>query len=269
MVLPQELMRFIFEIAAEVEGSRSELNIWNLRLVSQDVLSWVEPGLFKSLYIANNRVLLKLLEILTAKPPGFVDHAVKNLFFSFNCSASKVALIVCLCKGLTTLLATCGPPFSAVANLRLKRLNTLGCFYSEVGHNVFSLPMYAQLTHLELLTSISERRHLKFGELPCLTHLAFNGLISTRETERQKDLEALALIIDTCHNLEMLLLLRGRGDALAERTAKALESLASPLLYVRNSQHIVDHWNDHLAGEDIWIKAKRLSRPLDKLARKK
>jgi hypothetical protein len=101
--------------------------------------------------------------------------------------------------------------------------------------------------------SLELSSEIGFNALPCLTHLAFNGLPNfLDETEYRR----LTHVLETCLCLEMLLLLVGSRNAVSS-AVEVPRPIASPRLFVWLDQSLDLDWEDHPDGDDIWKKAKR------------
>lgn len=156
----------------------------------------------------------------------------------------SVAHLLSLCKGLKSITLFNPVPYDALAGLRPQRLRT--SLHHLVGmptHNIFTLPCFKSITHLELYTSASHTRDLPFDALPSLTHLAFS--------DHHPDATPILIhILETCPGLQMLLVPPLRDG----RSGWYIEDLR---LFFRPTQPALSDWLDCTSGDDIWQKARR------------
>ncbi|KAJ7733920.1 hypothetical protein B0H16DRAFT_1224719, partial [Mycena metata] len=193
-MLPPEVEGLIFEFAALLHP----LGIATYMRVAWRVKDWLEPFLYRVIFLTyddSERQVAgfplvppdALLSAISRKPPGFFASSATHLFFPdalHFLTDETVATILAACSGITSLRAGCNllPHHDALASLgSLRRLTVnvrllLGSYYHPEG---FALPLFRNITHLELLeTSISweSSDYVCKGLvlLPQLTHLAFN-----------------------------------------------------------------------------------------------
>ncbi|KAJ7465379.1 hypothetical protein B0H11DRAFT_2240189 [Mycena galericulata] len=183
--LPPELEHAIFEISA----LSRPIAIPNLMLVAQRVKIWVEPILYRIVYLSDGEAPAEgfprftsetFLQAIDRKPPEFFKYAVRYLFLDDPEEVRTLDSILAACTGITSLFA--GTVFAE----NLPILNAMDSLHHLVvsmmdlfGRNLtgcFAQPLFRNITHLELLDSIGEINYSHVATLsliPHLTHFAF------------------------------------------------------------------------------------------------
>ncbi|KAJ6550165.1 hypothetical protein B0H19DRAFT_186779 [Mycena capillaripes] len=195
--LPPELERAIFEIAAFDWPT----TIPTLALIAWRVKNWVEPLLYRTLWLATGPRLPRagqrrgfpvvpapiLLKAITNKPPAFLASAVKSLFISHigDIDPSTIEYFLTACTGVTNLCTRrpLEPHLRALGDMtRLHRLavDVTNLFSSHATD--FTHPLFRNLTHLELLDfparpDASDALCAGLSLIPNLTHVAFSGAL--------------------------------------------------------------------------------------------
>ncbi|KAJ7779699.1 hypothetical protein B0H16DRAFT_1499623 [Mycena metata] len=207
--LPPELERLVFEFAA----LSHPFGIARSMLVAWRVKDWVEPLLYRVLYITSPRRAQRqahgfpavpvevLLQAFTSKPALFETNVECPLFDQTPIQPPRhvvVNAILSACPGITTLLARFplkGPSLEVLGSLqRLRRLaihvNVL--FTSPAPHASsridFLHPVFRNVTHLELLDDLYNSRtecslYTGIIDMPRLSHVAFNDVVLCRDME--------------------------------------------------------------------------------------
>ncbi|CAK5267119.1 unnamed protein product [Mycena citricolor] len=202
--LPAELERIVFEEAAAVEPRR----VAELMLVASRVREWLEPLLYR--IVASRDTWIRKTSSLDARfPSTFVTSLMKDKAESFLKSAVQVVLlaqkdahymekIIPVCTKIHTLVVEAPmnetweqhlPALNKLTALRRLCIPVLHLFprpSGELPAPDVSMPLFATLTHLELLDYPRTQEHAlilfnKLATLSSLTHLAFQGstMIST------------------------------------------------------------------------------------------
>lgn len=204
--------------------------------------------LYESIYARSSSDFHAYLRALQYKSPEFLKNTVKTVMVY----DSEVGSMLALCSGATKLAIECQlsyDAFAAYSDLHPQRLSiNVDGIDNLTCRPLLELPFFDNITHLEVYDSFVNNRDLAFGNLPCLTHLAFNEYGSHWDAQA---LHALENTIASCHHLQMLLILEN------EDIEFALRSVKSPHLFFGGGQEMDDDWDDHLRGDDIWEKARR------------
>ncbi|KAJ7052335.1 hypothetical protein C8F01DRAFT_1090580 [Mycena amicta] len=192
--LPPEIERLIFRTAALVSPSDARTFL----LVAFRVKEWVEPLLYRSLFVASSHFPLLLLgpsdtivkltretfdTLVDRKSLSFLADSVQNLLL-VGLSMEDVSLILSICSGVKDLLVLPGAVQCGALD-SLTELQRLKCKVSQFfdleissALRLATRPTLAHLTHLEMLYedahNAAELTHLwtEILALPALTHLA-------------------------------------------------------------------------------------------------
>ncbi|KAJ7718253.1 hypothetical protein B0H16DRAFT_1337542 [Mycena metata] len=192
--LPPELECAIFAYAA-LGLSATEIPV--LFLVARRVKEWVEPFLvYRTVLLPPNSPDLEddgfpripsdiFLNALHTKPPSFFGSVVRHLFIPRYADMSSIPPILAVCRGITALFVGCDlrPHHELLASFNsLERLSIrLDELFSGDQPVDVSSPMFAQITHLEVLDTSPSQLFVNsvceaVGRIPQLTHLAFNSV---------------------------------------------------------------------------------------------
>ncbi|KAJ7059667.1 hypothetical protein C8F01DRAFT_1145291 [Mycena amicta] len=189
---PRELEREILEIAAE----KWSHDVPKLLLVARRVHLWLEPFLYRSIYLhfplgpgRKTDAQAALLRMTSSKPPSFLARAVRQVSIDFmdGFVNAEVGLqfprVLQHCTGMTCLAmnktrdSMIGGKIFDVLNL--VRLQRLAVFLRDLMPNHAPMdahqPLFRSLTHLEVmdLDIEADPRCVPFlKSLPALTHLA-------------------------------------------------------------------------------------------------
>ncbi|KAJ7445011.1 hypothetical protein B0H11DRAFT_2088191 [Mycena galericulata] len=189
---PSELERAIFEISAL---SRPVL-IPNLLLVAWRVKTWVEPLMYRAIFVTERRPLdgfprftrAMLVRLIETKPPGFFHASVRYLFLDEiswphdPVEVQRERVILTACTGVTNLLATHRIESEHVHFLQNLPLRHLTIRLEVLGGN-FALSFFRHITHLEFLPDTTgiqpnvDEWALRLSLLEHLTHIAFHNLV--------------------------------------------------------------------------------------------
>ncbi|KAF7368114.1 hypothetical protein MSAN_00877600 [Mycena sanguinolenta] len=186
--LPPELEHKIFEIAAFSHPKW----IPNLKLVARRVKFWIDPLLYRVIFLKNSAAMRELphlgVHTSTREALQQISHEslrhVRHLFFDGD-AVGEAALKtwVAACTGITRLYAQidCTPAtlslLSGFTNIRYLTIDVQALSGADV-----PLPLFLTVTHLELLAFGT--RHIKTRDMapvcqnialiPRLTHIALN-----------------------------------------------------------------------------------------------
>ncbi|KAJ7627365.1 hypothetical protein FB45DRAFT_1004830 [Roridomyces roridus] len=183
--LPLDLERTIFEMSALSQPCR----IPNLMLVAQRVKTWVEPLMYRVVFLDGDpdvravddlprfgyRVFSR---VLATKTPDFLRKSVKHLFLT-NDRASEGAPpdeILRTCSQVVDLYDFRGISIVALDSLRYLRRIALDASvtFSTPSPSNFSHQVFRTVTHLELIEVAEQRNLAGIPHIPHLTHFAFN-----------------------------------------------------------------------------------------------
>ncbi|KAJ6544519.1 hypothetical protein B0H19DRAFT_1267780 [Mycena capillaripes] len=199
--LPPELECMIFEMAARARTS----GIPNLILVARRVKHWVEPLLYRVLFLPMHWAadpeemhdvpaipVEILMNAIADKPPSFFSSAVTHILVDYDrerLPESTVNTIIAACPQVTNLFDRSASSVGAGVLEGLQCLHRLVIDTDEVGNILlnFRAPVLRNVTHLELLdewgdpddpelgTRLSESLRL----IPHLSHVAFNTFVNS------------------------------------------------------------------------------------------
>ncbi|KAJ7758815.1 hypothetical protein DFH07DRAFT_772388 [Mycena maculata] len=186
--LPVELARLIFETTA-VEHPEC---MPRLVLIAQCVKTWIEPLLYRALYLSwrepqdpgSRFPPTVIYDLLGTKPASFFHDHVRHVCFRNYHPAELIAEVLYACDATVNLsfLDLMGGPIllPILGGLPLQRLSAClqYLFHGEDGID-FSHPLFAQITHLDILDWDDRgwNRHDGYAGLarmPRLTHLSFS-----------------------------------------------------------------------------------------------
>ncbi|KAJ7465391.1 hypothetical protein B0H11DRAFT_2197794 [Mycena galericulata] len=261
--LPPELEQAIFEISA----LSRPIAIPNLMLVAQRVKIWVEPILYRIVFLSdgsstppshgfpafNFRTFLKAIG---RKPPGFFKYAVRYLFLDDppSCEEVKILdLILTACTGITSLFAWTAldghlSALNALDSLHHLTVNIVDLFGPDPT-GCFAQPLFYNITHLELLDFPHE--HLpdaaaSLSLIPHLMHFAFGDAILCG---------GLCDVLHSCAHLACIVLLlvdpMDSGDM--EAAGPSLEDILFVVIYQLDFK--VDWLHRASGGRNYWALA--------------
>ncbi|KAJ6538137.1 hypothetical protein B0H19DRAFT_1181790 [Mycena capillaripes] len=192
----------IFEIIALARP----IEIPRLMLVAWRVKSWVEPLLYRVIFIASDTTFCgmqsfpvipvhTILAAIESKPQSFFNCAVRDIFFEYDpgwLAVSAVNTILAACPHVTNLCAAQnGLPTDSKVFFGLQCLQRLIIDAEMLDRRTgisLSNSLYGNITHLELLDDWDEEPgNPEFGSrladdialIPRLTHFAFNVLVGS------------------------------------------------------------------------------------------
>ncbi|KAJ7493002.1 hypothetical protein B0H11DRAFT_2191059 [Mycena galericulata] len=256
--LPPELEHAIFEISA----LSRPIAIPNLMLVAQRVKIWVEPILYRVVFLSDEAPPVQgfppftfetFLQAIDRKPPEFFKYAVRYLFVDDPDEVRTLDSILAACTGITSLFAWTGLAEHLSALNALGSLHHLAVSIVDLfGPNptgCFAQPLFYNITHLELLTFPHE--HLpdsaaSLSLIPHLTHFAFG---------KSNLCGGLCDVLHSCAHLACIVLLL--VDPMASEDMDAAGPLLEDVLFVVISQeNFKEDWaRGVLWGRDYWALA--------------
>ncbi|KAJ7220864.1 hypothetical protein GGX14DRAFT_676261 [Mycena pura] len=256
-VLPPDLERQILQIYAY---SRPVV-IPKLMLVAWRVKEWVEPLLYRTIIISGNPPIEGypsftsdiVKAAIQSKPPEFFRNSVRNVLLHVF-DLGLVHLVLSVCTGVENLWA----PFTVRGLFDqppcpmppLKHLYTT-CL-SLLPHISGAHPLFAQLTHLELIGSPNEGEleqwAAKLPLLPQLTHLSF---------DEEDFLPICPALLQQCKLLVVLACLDGKPLIGATTHIYEEELSKDPRFAVLVSQWFRDWQLGVHNGDDYWRRAEQ------------
>ncbi|KAJ7161899.1 hypothetical protein C8R43DRAFT_991716, partial [Mycena crocata] len=271
-ILPLELERRIFEICAHLRP----VSIPKLCLVAWRVKEWVEPLLYRTIFISDDKPIegrpsftpTTILSTIETKTPAFFGKHVRNLlvFGGWDLPAKRVLPV---CTGVDNLWIRCDLDrlVSVLESLSLRQL------YADIRPLLSNLSpthqFFSQITHLELIDEVDNPSPTNMGIwsglpfLPQLAHLSFND----------EDLIAISTpLLQSCKSLAVLVCLAADEYAVA-LDQRVLEARLpeEPRFVVMDCQNYHRDWQmgTH-CGTDYWVRAedfvtKRRSGEIDTL----
>ncbi|KAJ7028128.1 hypothetical protein C8F04DRAFT_1266335 [Mycena alexandri] len=197
--LPPDLERLIFETAARLHPTI----IPKLVLVAWRVKNWLEPVLYRVLFVTSSQILHPmhqfngfhvfnvdiLLIAIDTNPPGFLRRLVRSVLIEDTTRSKpfEIQTVLAACGDATSVCMDFapGPLLPEVAAMRsLCRLRiSAGTLLATDSH--IARPLFPHLTHLELLEAYlpnnrsswaldADDVYIKLPRFPNLTHVAFN-----------------------------------------------------------------------------------------------
>ncbi|KAF5385799.1 hypothetical protein D9615_002192 [Tricholomella constricta] len=250
-VLPPELERYIFEIAARSYPGMSVV----LALVSRRVQSWIESYMYDKITLSSNDMCRRFLYAIDSRPLSFFAASVKSLCIPGDIHQGDALRVLTACQGVVNLaywINDCRlrpPPFSLIASLRPERLsvNTRG-LYGSTRTLDFTHPFFERVTHLEIvdwpwmaISLVGSR----FEHLPKLTHLAldidrYDGTV----------IEQLRCVLKACRHLRVLLCLVPSERAIfaASSALACLDDDENGRIAILSDSDVLDNWEGSLTG---------------------
>ncbi|KAF8150524.1 hypothetical protein K438DRAFT_1988480 [Mycena galopus ATCC 62051] len=221
-ILPPELEREIFEIAA----LSRPMSIPTMMRVAQRVKDWVEPLLYRTLFITYGKLRIDsypvcnadtFAEVVRRKSATFLRDSVRNVMIQ-ELRPDVLFTIFKICSRIENLnvflTQALDHQYQSMPGLEALRPKQLHCalhvlFDRRPNVNTFTLPIFSQLTHLNLLFFLDEfvdsdarARWSTLGTLHGLTHL------SLPSHKARCGLPILSFLLDVCKSLRALVVLQ-------------------------------------------------------------
>ncbi|KAJ7895030.1 hypothetical protein B0H13DRAFT_1885754 [Mycena leptocephala] len=213
--LPPELERIIFEIAALLEPA----NIPTLMRIAWRVKHWVEPLLYRVIFLSSNLSIDNMhgfpvapldiwLEVISKKSASFVESSVSHIFLETDSEEGREQSIldVILAPRIKNLFC-----YDVSAPQYLPVLDGLQCLSHLTidlrslfapGGIDFTAPLFRNLTHLELLDDcdgLPSDIGAGLALIPNLTHVAFNptGGVGALHASVRTNMQLLCIVFFT------------------------------------------------------------------------
>ncbi|KAJ7618057.1 hypothetical protein FB45DRAFT_1007672 [Roridomyces roridus] len=267
--LPLDLERAILEISAW--SSPREIPI--LMLVAHRVKVWVEPLLYRVVFLSDYDPKLEcipvftyavFLHLLATKPAGFLQKAVKHLYLgerdmddSPETHDEDLRSILQTCTDVTDFFDFQGTHLELVQSLKCVRRIAVNCrhLYHVPSHTNFSHPMFRNLTHLEVLDETNDADLAGIPHIPHLSHFAFNLLGMCPSV--------FSSVVPACPRLACIVLLQ-RADDMDHRLKPFLDD--ERFVLIHQSDFTFDWQRAATGGVNYWdvadafIRARRAGR---------
>ncbi|KAJ7270131.1 hypothetical protein B0H12DRAFT_1320326 [Mycena haematopus] len=276
-ILPPELEREIFEILA----LSRPVCIPNMMLVAQRVKLWVEPLLYRTLFFAEiiesmflpapARPIQRIdglpvcnaktfVDVLRRKSASFLYESVRNVMIQ-DVAPDFIIDIVQTCPRIENLSISAPLKLLDRRGFDVLRPKQLYCALHDIvdrrtNINTFTLPIFSQLTHLNLFYFIDESvdseatvlaRWTAIGSLQKLTHLSLPSHTT------KGGLPILSRLLEVCKSLRALVVLRPPPSTpSAEIAFLAEHDVRFVMMRLRSSMS--DDWQmGALTGYDHWV----------------
>ncbi|KAJ6452310.1 hypothetical protein C8R47DRAFT_1169252 [Mycena vitilis] len=263
-VLPKELERYIFDIAAHASPER----IPTFLRVARRVQIWLEPLLFNTVWANDSSHVAKTKAVLTAmdsRPPEFFQRSVRQLFIETSTLIPpyKTSELLSLCSKAVNFALFSHFPAPALlpilGGMRLRRLSaSLTCIFGTSRAIDLTHPLFRSITHLEVFDH-GVFQHQEYPEvatrlaaLPALTHLCLNDMVTW---------PALRAILADCTYLKVLVNLWSSYACAQVRADefKGITPFRDLRLVVAWVRDWAGDWEQGAAGGgDFWIAAEKL-----------
>ncbi|KAJ6493443.1 hypothetical protein C8R45DRAFT_989791 [Mycena sanguinolenta] len=244
-LLPPELESEIFETAA----TRNPNSIPILLLVCRRVHAWIEPLLYRVLFIS--RSTAPFLPAVEAKSPTFLRNAVRHVYFSVT-ATDTIKRVLLECTGIISLFIDQDLDFDLLpilANVRAQNLR----FWAPRSLNLLnSHPMFQSVTHLEVYQDSGDGSTWDewswLPTLPALTHLCLSEELSR---------DILQSALAECPRLVVAITAFWDADQneIASEFAQAV-TIADPRIVVMVAVNYKADWKTGVCdGADFWTRA--------------
>ncbi|KAJ6572437.1 hypothetical protein DFH09DRAFT_1461921 [Mycena vulgaris] len=278
--LPAELEREIFEISALSRPS----SIPNLMLIARHVKEWVEPLLYRIIFLSARNDLDgcppfsvdRLVDQIEQKPAAFFEKAVHHLFLdNLNVTSehtlpeSALATILSACCGVTDIFMNVSTAPTLPLLGRITSLRRLGASMNKLFYGIpvdFTHGLFRHLTHLEVFDSVGDSEVLWDGLslIPNLTHFGFHS---------ESLLAISGRVMQTCPKLQYLVfVVLFEGDVMFEEVQHRCGDLADdPRFVVTIRSDFRTEWQlGAYRGTDFWYRceefvARKRARQVDRL----
>ncbi|KAJ7885660.1 hypothetical protein B0H14DRAFT_3856789 [Mycena olivaceomarginata] len=256
-VLPSDLERTILEICALA----LPVSIPKLMLVARRVKLWLEPLLYRTIVIfaptirAYPRCSRETIEELMRTRAHFLHSSVRNLMIgNWDPNAETAKRILSACRRVENLYLlldeTCYSALPELGARSLKRLHfNMGDLFGPSLNSAppFIHPIFSQITHLELFHPSQNPDWSGLALLPCLTHLAFDGL---------GPLASYLQILQTRASLRMLIVLLSSPSQLGADFGGHTALISDPRFVVMTLQLYFADWQIGIQTKvDFWMYA--------------
>ncbi|KAJ7434320.1 hypothetical protein B0H11DRAFT_2296328 [Mycena galericulata] len=258
-ILPTELEREIFEIAATIHPGTLPPLLRVARRVLQCLSFGVEPLLYRVIWGDSNPPQSDkadaVIRAMQSKPASFFADSVRYIFLdnTSEWSQERSQDLPRLCTnlvGLAVLEPYCNPSLLPIlGNLRVRRFSgPLHRLFGSYSAGDFAHPSMSFITHIDIFTSLNESTRIcsRFASFPALTHLALNNRPRNRPSILQR-------IMAECPRLEVLINFSlDRGYALELTQASTDPRFVVVILH---GGYWLDWENGANGRADFWVAA--------------
>jgi hypothetical protein len=199
----------------------------------------------------------QFLHTLRSRPPNFFASYVKTLVLTSVVNAKQAARIMSVCTGVVNFASSvpCTTLVPTPNSFHPQRLSiNLGS--RQVADPDFSLPLFANVTHLEIVTKgTSWSGWSGFENLHRLTHLA----VSFQGDARLGTLDVLHQILASCSSLKVLVVI-AHNDYISRATLDLVQDHFSDprVAFIREEARLQDWLRGLDGGRDMWERAEEL-----------
>lgn len=273
--LPPELECYIFEIAAKEDKAAivqlvrvaKRVQIWQAFSphISPSIgvfiymCSRIEPLLYRSITFSEYSTFKKFLSTLDSKRAEFFASSVKAIIITCipALNVQEKTRIFSVCTGVCDIydIYAIEMPLPVLSGLRLQRLHANLQMFKTYPPNYFTLPAFAELTHLEVHDYPDFWPAFRFGLLPSLSHLS----IVTWAAEEWDDagVRLVSNALSQCALLRVLVLnVRHPEPEVCESQIRVrLVDIMDPRLVLLHLQaNILDStfWKDWQGPDEFW-----------------
>ncbi|KAF7362335.1 hypothetical protein MVEN_00580100 [Mycena venus] len=267
VVLPLELEWQIFEICA----CSRPVTIPKLMLVARRVKEWVEPLLYRTIVIS---VIYSidghpdftediLWTVLRSKPAAFFRDSVRHVLIHGTWDDDAdwtdfVRFVLSICTGVQTLFVSQSHPLLELSTMPFGLKHLCTTFMPLLIDIPSTSPLFAQLTHLELIGPASTDENTDISTtvalLPRLTHLSFN---EESEEAAVPFIPSYLTVLQNCASLSVLISLWDH-DYPEDLLSQYVHALAKdPRFVVLDGTEWFRDWEmEVLDGSGYWSQAE-------------
>ncbi|KAJ7065432.1 hypothetical protein C8F01DRAFT_982075 [Mycena amicta] len=272
-LLPPEIERDIFELAAQTPG-----NATTLALVARRTQVWMERLIYDTVTLSSPALTAQFLSVLDSRPAQFFANAVKSLCIPGDIPLTSAIRVLQACQGVVNLALWLPlqdtPLFPYISALRPRRLsvNVRGLFGAKMPLQLehdpicaaiqpdFTHPFFSRVTHLELVDWLALLSHTTL-ELPFLaphlTHLALDvdfcvdasALVRLRVQSILRSCRSLVICLGLVYDDDTMIVASDQFSDVARD---------DPRLVILSDGDVVASWEDSVRGTDasIWVFAE-------------
>ncbi|KAF8145359.1 hypothetical protein K438DRAFT_1991882 [Mycena galopus ATCC 62051] len=258
-ILPPELEREIFELAAAIPYYWTDQHVGDMALVLPQVCrraqSWIEPLIYERIsFLADTSTkdpTPLFLRTIDTRPASFFAENVKYLYFDKSLSLHFIHRVLSVCVGVISL--GCHQSYNGLAPfLAPLPLQRLLLSDMELSTN-FSPPWVSSLTHLGLSVALPHDPLAVFGALPALTHLAFE-FDALPSPSLNTLTGTVSRILLACPHLRCLVLTISRANYRLTSHRLREEKFSNPRFYVL-IRYITGGWYRRRRVTDLFVEA--------------
>ncbi|KAJ7112028.1 hypothetical protein C8R43DRAFT_1113438 [Mycena crocata] len=255
-VLPLDLEREIFELAAHSQPT----SIPRLMLVASRVKIWLEPLLYRTLFLTHDDQVVdgyptlpckSFSQIIRDKPTSLIQKSVRHVFLS-HVPDEDVTWLLTTCTRIGNLFVMgfqIDKHLPVISALPLERLDCdLRGLFSGISGIEFTHTLFSHLTHLRYFGRVGTPDTWSgLALIPCLTHLAFY----------HREFIPLCLgFLDSCKSLLILVHLQF-GTVSGELRDIDIRLAEDPRFLSMSAPNFAEDWrNGAHTGVDFWTHAE-------------